>query len=613
MKNEPHFQYEVFIDYTEIGKEIALKTAQLIQSNNSKDKHTVIGLDTGSTVLIVYRELIRLHRETGLDFSNVIFFSLDEFYPLETKNIHSHYQYLMDNLLKHLNVKEENLYLLDGNVPLEQVEQYTKDYEKTIKSFGGIDILYLGIRRNGIIGFNERGSSMESPTRKVNLNLLTRKDASSDFFGEENVPHYGLTMGIGTVFNAKTIFIIVTGEHKAAVIKRMVEDPASPKISASLLQKHPNTKIYLDQPAASELIMYKTPWLVKSIDWDEETAYRAVINLALKLEKSILKITPIEYEKYSLIGLIKHYGDVSLLNETIHKKLLSKILTREKLPTNKRVLIFSPHPDDDVICAAGMMDKMVRLNNTLWTAYMTSGNLAVFDHDVERHLDFVRKTINHLSDDLFQQIKLLIDPIYSFLKDKKIGMVDIPQVQHIKAAIRESEAMAACKFLNIPENHIYFLNLPFYQTGKVEKKAIGDEDVSIVLKTLEETRPDLIFVAGDLSDPHGTHRMCNETVYKALDRYTGDHPQIWLYRGAWQEWDIVDVDAFIPLSVDDMKKKILSIFKHESQKDKALFPGPYDDREFWQRTEERNISTAQKLNTLGLPEYYAMEAFVIQN
>ncbi len=599
-------------DHDEVGLLVARRIADLIQARRRAGAGTVLGLATGSTPIGVYRELIRMHQQEGLSFANVVTFNLDEYYPMDPGSIHSYHRFMWENLFAHLDILPQNVHLPRGNVPRDAVEDECRCYEEKIRAAGGIDLQLLGIGRTGHIGFNEPGSGAESRTRLVTLDLVTRKDTAADFFGEENVPREALTMGVETIFEAREILILATGEHKAAIVRRAVEGEVDHEVAATFLQNHGNTTCYLDRAAAAELTRVATPWLLGPADWTPARVVRAVVWLSHQTGKAILKLTQRDYAEHHLSSLVARYGSPGALNGEVFNALGAKIRGRSKLPRNSRIICFSPHPDDDVISMGGILHKLAVNGNQLTVAYMTSGNLAVFDHDVRRHLDFIRRLAGerHLPEAAALELE---GRIAEFLARKRPGDVDIPEVQDAKRLIRESEAVAGIRTLGLEDQAARFLDLPFYQTGKVKKDPIGPEDIAIVQNLLEETRPELVFVAGDLSDPHGTHRLCKEAVERALELYVqagGKRPEVWLYRGAWQEWSVTEATWLVPLSQEELRLKIQAIFKHQSQKDTAPFPGP-DEREFWQRVEARNKNTAAELDRLGLAEYFAMEAYVV--
>jgi glucosamine-6-phosphate deaminase len=600
-------------DHDEVGLLVARRIAEVIRERRKAGGRAVLGLATGSTPVGVYRELIRMHQHEGLSFADVLTFNLDEYYPMDPESIHSYHRFMWENLFAHLDLPRENVHLPRGDLPRDAAEEECRRYEEEIRSAGGIDLQILGIGRTGHIGFNEPGSGAESRTRLVTLDLVTRKDTAADFFGEENVPREAITMGVETIFEAREILILATGEHKAAIVRRAVEGEVDHEVAATFLQQHPNTAFYLDRAAAAELTRVATPWVLGPVEWTPELVIRAVVWLSRQTGKAILKLTQRDYAEHHLSSLVARYGSPGSLNGEVFNALGAKIRGRSKLPRQTRIICFSPHPDDDVISMGGILHKLAVNGNQLTVAYMTSGNLAVFDHDVRRHLDFIRRLAREgqLPESAVIELHCKVS---DFLARKRPGDVDIPEVQDIKRLIRESEAVAGIRTLGLDDHAARFLDLPFYQTGKVKKDPIGQADIDLVRQLLEEIRPELVFVAGDLSDPHGTHRLCKEAVERALEQYAAGslkRPEVWLYRGAWQEWSVTEASWLVPLSQEELRLKIQAIFKHQSQKDTAPFPGP-DEREFWQRVEARNKSTAAELDRLGLAEYFAMEAYVIE-
>jgi glucosamine-6-phosphate deaminase len=598
------------LEYDEIARTVAHRIVEIIREKQAAGKPPVLGLATGSTPIGIYRELIRMHREEGLDFSDVVSFNLDEYYPMQPDSIHSYHRYMWENLFNHINIKPENVHVPRGDIPREEVEAHTEEYERRIRELGGIDFQILGIGKTGHIGFNEPGSGIESRTRLIALDTITRRDAAADFFGEDNVPTEAITMGVATIMDAREVALIATGEHKAEIIRRSVEGDINPDVAATYLQKHRDATFYVDPASSAELTRIKTPWIVGEVKWDRDLEIKAVIWLSQATGKSVLKLDTLDYREHHLSSLVARYGSAGPINGEVFNCLIAKIRGRSKLPEGKRIIVFSPHPDDDVISMGGILNKLHQNGNDIVVAYQTSGNIAVFDHEVRRYLDFLRRFGRDFQIGS-RRVAGMIEEMEEFLDNKSPGQVDIEPVQEIKRSIREAEAVSGIETFGMSRNHACFLNLPFYQTGKVRKDPIGPEDVRITLKLLEEHRPELIFVAGDLSDPHGTHRMCLEAVHRALEQYSGEPPQMWYYRGAWQEWPIAEADVLVPLSEDELRLKILAIFKHQSQKDRAPFPG-LDDREFWERVEERNKTTAALVDGLGLPEYFAMESYVVQ-
>ncbi len=622
-----HIRTVVVEDHPDIARLVANRIATLVRERNASGERAVLGLATGSTPIGVYRELIRMHQQEGLSFANVVTFNLDEYYPMPKESIHSYHRFMWENLFSHIDIKPENAHIPPGDVTRDQIEDAARRYENEIARAGGIDFQILGIGKTGHIGFNEPGSGAESRTRLVTLDAVTRKDAAADFFGEEFVPREAITMGIATILEAREIAIIATGEHKASIVQRAVEGGVDMEVAATFLQRHPNTTFYLDRAAAAELTRIKTPWLIDQVQWTQELIVRAVIWLSQQTNKAILKLTQRDYADARMSSLVAKFGSPGEVNGKVFNLLGSKIRGKSKLPVGRKIICFSPHPDDDVISMGGILRKLVENDNEIVVAYMTSGNIAVFDHDVLRYVDFLERMAHEDHIDR-AKVEALATRVHECLDQKRPGETDIADVQNIKRIIRESEAVSGIETVGLPRSAARFLNLPFYQTGKVRKDPIGPADVAIVRQLLEETQPEMIFVAGDLSDPHGTHRMCKEAIDLALvERSLTDgaapsnktqtagrvpRPEVWLYRGAWQEWPIHEATWLVPLSQEELRLKIQAIFKHQSQKDSAPFPGGYDEREFWQRVEARNKGTAAELDRLGLAEYFAMEAYVVE-
>ncbi len=599
-------------DHDDVAREIAARIAQLIRARTAEGRTCVLGLATGSTPIGVYRELIRMHRDEGLTFRDVVTFNLDEYYPMSPDSMHSYHRYMWENFFDHIDIPRESVHIPRGDVPGGALGAHVREYEQAIVAAGGIDFQILGIGKTGHIGFNEPGSSADSRTRKVTLDLITRRDAAADFFGEENVPREAITMGIATILDAREIAILATGEHKAAIVRRAVEGEVDLEVAATFLQRHANCTFYCDAAAAADLTRIATPWLLDAVEWTDALTLRAVVWLSLLKAKGILKLTQSDYAEHHLSSLVSKFGTPGEVNGFVFNQLGAKIRGRSRLPRGKRIIVFSPHPDDDVISMGGILHKLVENGNEITVAYQTSGNIAVFDHDVRRYIDFLSRLARDQQIDP-SAIEALRARVHNFLAHKLPGDVDIPEILDVKRIIREAEAISGIETLGLGASAARFLNLPFYRTGKVRKDPIGPDDVRIVRDLLEEKRPDYIFVAGDLSDPHGTHRMCKEAIEAALGELRaagGETPEVWLYRGAWQEWPVTEATYLVPLSQEELRLKIQAIFKHQSQKDSAPFPGQ-DDREFWQRVETRNKDTAHTLDRLGLAEYFAMEAYVV--
>ncbi len=601
----------VFRTSQDASKYVASVIADLIRERAAEGRHCVLGLATGSTPVGVYRELIRMHREEGLDFSNVITFNLDEYYGIEPTQLQSYRNWMDRMFFRHVNIPPENTHVPDGTVPPDEVEAYCERYEQMIQEAGGLDLQILGIGRTGHIGFNEPGSTIDSRTRLVTLDPVTRKDAASDFFGEENVPLQAITMGVGTILSARKIILMAFGEHKATIVKQAAEGPITENIAASFLQTHPDAEFVLDEAAAARLTEIDTPWLCGSVEWTPQLIKKAMIWLCLRVDKALLKLEDDDLREHRLHELLREYGPAQRIAHDVFQQMMSTICYSPSGSERRRIVVFSPHPDDDVISMGGTLLHLTSVGHDVHVAYMTSGNIAVFDHDVRRYLDFVLRFLRvfEMPD---KRVNELAGRVRAFFASKKPGDVDCYEVREIKTLIREIEARAAATYLGVPEENLHFLRLPFYETGAIEKKPVGEEDIQIIERLLAEVQPHDIYLAGDLSDPHGTHRVCADAILTAVrrGRYGPQPLNVWLYRGAWQEWEPHEIDKAVPLSPEDLEHKRKAIFMHESQKDEAMFPGPYDDREFWQRAEDRNRRTAEIYNKLGLPEYFAMEGFV---
>jgi glucosamine-6-phosphate deaminase len=631
----------VYEQSTDASKAVAREIADLVRERAAAGKTTVLGLATGSTPVGVYDELIRLHHEEGVSFQSVITFNLDEYYPMEPGALQSYHRFMREHLFDHVDIPEDQIHIPDGTLDREAILEACSRYEEQIKEAGGIDLQLLGIGRTGHIGFNEPGSTAESRTRLITLDAVTRSDAAADFFGETNVPRQAITMGVGSILDARRLVLLAFGEHKAPIVRRAVEEPPSSHVSASALQQHPDARFVLDRAAADRLTRFQAPWVVgplasMDLTWTEPLTRKAVTWLALKLGKPILKLTDADYNENDLQDLLSNCGrayDINIevfraIQDTItgwpaggpgHPRRVRALSTGSRQASiaspefPKRVVIFSPHPDDDVISMGGTFIRLCEQGHEVHVAYQTSGNIAVWDESADRHVDFVEEFEKAFggsgaTGDAARKIR-------EFLRTKSPGAVDIPELQMVKGLIRRTEARAGARYSGVKNEHIHFLDLPFYETGRVRKMPIGPEDIAITVKLLEDVKPHQVYAAGDLSDPHGTHRVCLQAIFGALtevaDRDWAKACEVWLYRGAWQEWEPHEIDMAVPLSPEEVARKRTAIFKHESQKDRALFPGPTDPREFWQRAEDRNRETARVYDRLGLPEYEAMEGFVL--
>lgn len=601
----------VFPTSRQASQHVALIIEGIIRQNNSANRPTVLGLATGSTPVGLYRELIRMHKEEGLDFSRVITFNLDEYYPMDPDDIHSYHRWMHETFFQHVNIRPENIHIPDGRIPLDQVEEYCARYEQMIHRAGGIDLQILGIGRTGHIGFNEPGSTRHSRTRLVTLDPVTRRDAAGSFFGEENVPHQAITMGVGTIMEARQIVIMAFGEHKAEIVRRAVEEEMQPAVTASFLQKHEDATFILDQAAADRLTAVRCPWMLGHVKWTPELVRRAVIWLSLKLGKPLLKLSDDDFRENQLYELLREFGPAERLGQQVFEEMMTTICDEPGGPDPKTILCFSPHPDDDVISMGGTLIRLVEQGHEVHVAYMTSGNIAVFDHDAWRFTDFVVQ-FNQLFEIDREHTEAVKNRVQEFLSQKHPGQLDSPDVLKIKQLIRETEARAAALVCGIPPEQCHFMDLRFYRTGTIAKAPIHPKDIDDIVSLLEQLRPAQIYVAGEMSDPHGTHQVCANAVFEAVRRVRkkGIDFEVWLYRGAWEEWEPHQIQRVVPLSPADLEQKKQAIFRHQSQKDRAMFPGGDDRREFWQRAEDRNLNTANLYNVLGLPEFYALEGFV---
>ncbi len=604
----------VFATAPDLAAHVARILAGVIRERNALGQYAVLALPTGSTPVGVYRELIRMHREEGLDFSRVVTFNLDEYYGLRPDQLQSYHRQMHEQFFDHINIAAENIHIPDGTVAVELVEEHCRAYEARIEEAGGIDIALLGIGQNGHIGFNEPFSIRNSRTRLCTLDPVTRRSAASDFFGEQNVPNQAITMGLGTIMEARKVLLLALGEHKAPVIRETVQGPLTDRVPATFLQDHPDATVLVDAAAAKELTYWSTPWIMGNVEWTDERIKRAVIWLCEQTGKALLKLDDDDFRNYNLHQLLRHHGPSEQLAHRVFRWMMDTIEYHPGGRGPKRIICFSPHPDDDVISMGGTLIRLVEDGHQVHVAYMTSGNIAVFDHDASRIADLVTE-YNRLFGIDQRRSHEVEQEVNRSLTGKSPGQPDTDAVLKIKTLIRWSEAKGGALKVGCREEHLHFLDLPFYRTGTIAKRPVGDEDVALLRQLIEQVDPQQIYVAGDLSDPHGTHRVCAEAIFQTLAAIQEDGkniPEVLLYRGAWQEYDLHEIDVAVPLSPGDLGLKREAIFMHESQKDEALFPGS-DPREFWQRAEDRNKGTADRYNQIGLPEYFALEAFVRWN
>lgn len=619
---------KIFPDLKQGSQFAAQEIARLIREKQSKNERCVLGLATGSTPKTLYAELVRMHKEEGLSFKNVITFNLDEYYPIDNDAWQSYNSFMYRHLFNHIDIDKKNVHIPNGELAKEEIKKHCAEYERMIDDAGGIDLQILGIGNNGHIGFNEPGSSIYSKTRLINLENSTRLANAYEFANIAQVPRLAITMGISQILKAKKVILLAWGPGKAPVIQKAVEGNVTEGVPASLLQQHADCTFLLDEAAAAELTRFKSPWLTGEIEWTSKMIKKAVVNMALKLNKPVLSLTNNDYNEFGLGDLIVEEGDAYEINLQVYYLLRDSITgwpggkPDAHLPTHpersepypKKVVIFSPHPDDDIISMGGTFQRLKDQGHEVHVAYQTSGNIAVTDEFVTRFLDFavgfeeIAGINNDKSEKIFEEVR-------NYLSRKKKNETDTPEIRAIKGLIRRCEAKATCRYVGINESNIHFQNLPFYETGTIEKKPMSEEDVRLTMELLHQIKPHQVFAAGDLADPHGTHKVCLDIVIEALRRLRKEGHDwvkdcwLWLYKGAWQEWNIEEIEMAVPMSPDQVLKKRYGIFIHQSQKDMVPFQGS-DAREFWQRAEERNANTANLYAQLGLTHYAAMEAFV---
>jgi len=604
---------------------MAREIANLINEKNAKGEKCVLGLATGSSPKSLYAELVRLHKEEGLSFKNVIAFNLDEYYPIDGNALQSYKRFMKQQLFDKIDIDPKNCHIPDGLWEKENIKKYCAEYELMIEDAGGIDLQILGIGNNGHIGFNEPGSSILSKTRLVPLDNSTRLANSNEFQNISKVPRIAITMGISTIMKAKRILLMAWGQLKAPVIQKAVEGHMTEQVPASLLQQHNDCIFVTDELAASELTRFKSPWLTGDCEWTPDIIRKAVINMALKLEKPILSLTNADYNDNGLSDLLVEKGDPYEINLQVFYMMRDSITgwpggkpnhksVERSEPFPKRSLIFSPHPDDDIISMGGTFMRLHDQGHDVHVAYQTSGNIAVTDEFVTRFLDFAVgfEKLKGIDNDKSSQA---LHDATEFLNNKKDSDIDTQDVRDIKGLIRRCEAKATCHYVGLKDKNIHFQNLPFYETGTIEKKPMSEQDILLTMELLREIKPHQVYCAGDLADPHGTHKVCLDIVFESFRRLKANNEEwlkdcwVWLYKGAWQEWDISEIEMAIPMSPDQVMKKRYGIFIHQSQKDMVPFQGS-DSREFWQRAEHRNANTANLYAQLGLTKFAAMEAFV---
>ncbi|SFC64122.1 glucosamine-6-phosphate deaminase [Flagellimonas taeanensis] len=627
IQHEPAGQFEatrfekihnvIFDDSKEGSLQVAREISDLIRDRASKGLQCVLGLATGSSPIKVYEELVRMHREEGLSFKNVVTFNLDEYHPMEKANIQSYHYFMHQHLFDHVDIPAENVHIPDGTIPSYAVQEYCRAYEREIEKAGGLDFQLLGIGRTGHIGFNEPGSHFNSATRDITLDHITRVDAAGSFKGLENVPRKAITMGIGTIRKAKRIVLMAWGQNKSEIVKETVEGEISSEVPATYLQEHPNTTFVLDKEAAQNLTRIDTPWLVQSCDWTKDLTHKAVVWLSQRKGKPILQLTDKDYNDNGMSDLLSTEESSYEINIRTFNRLQHTITgwpggkpgsddsnrPERAEPAKKRVVIFSPHPDDDVISMGGTFDRLVSQGHEVHIVYQTSGNIAVADHEVLK----VAEVANSI------QPTAYFEQVIQDLGNKTDMDFDSEAVRKVKGSIRRSESYGATRYMGIPDSQVHFLDLPFYETGTIKKNPLGEQDIQIMNDIIEKIKPHQIYAAGDLADPHGTHRVCLEALFASLDVLKSkpfmEECWVWLYRGAWHEWDTHEIEMAVPMSPEQVLRKRKAIFFHQTQKDGVMFQGE-DLREFWVRAEDRNKETAQRYQSLGLASYAAMEAFV---
>jgi len=606
---------------------VAQEIATLIREKQRRKEDCVLGLATGSTPISLYAELVRMHKEEGLSFKNVITFNLDEYYPLQRQALQSYWSFMHRHLFSHIDIDPANIHIPNGELPKEDIKKHCIKYEQLIEAVGGIDLQILGIGNNGHIGFNEPGSSVYSKTRMVSLDNITRIANAYEFQNISQVPRMAVTMGISTILKSRKILLMAWG-MKAPIVAKTVEGFVSEHVPASILQQHNDCTFVVDQTASEELTRIKYPWLTGECEWTPQMIKRAVVNMSLKMHKPVLSLTAHDYNENSLGDLLAEKGEAYEINLQVYYMLRDSITgwpggkpnavipahPERSEPHPKRCIIFSPHPDDDIISMGGTFMRLHDQGHEVHIGYQTSGNIAVTDEFVTRFLDFAVGFEDMFGIDNHKSKQVLTEAA-EFLKSKKANQTDTAEIRAIKGLIRRCEARATCRYVGLTDDHCHFLNLPFYETGAVEKDPMSEKDIEITMEFLRKIKPHQIFCAGDLADPHGTHKVCLDVIFESMKRLkaAGDkwvkNCWVWLYKGAWQEWDIAEIEMAIPMSPDQVVKKRFGIFIHQSQKDMVPFQGS-DSREFWQRAEDRNANTAKLYADLGLTKYAAMEAFV---
>ncbi|MDR0845046.1 MAG: glucosamine-6-phosphate deaminase [Tannerella sp.] len=621
----PTYIYESVDDGS---KAVAKEISDQIRKRQARSQNLVLGIPGGRSPRNVLTELIRIHKEEQLSFKNVVVFLVYEFYPLATV-ANSSLAHLKEAFLDHVDIAPGNIHYPDGFMKADVIYDFYQQYEKQIDAAGGIDYLMLGIGHYGCIAFNTSGSVISTQTHLVFLDNDSRKEASHLFHSIDNVPNSVITLGLSSILKAKHIFLLAWGESKARDIRKTVEEPFKYTFPASCLQNHAKTKIVIDLQAAGELTRISHPWLVSSCEWDNKLIRRAIVWLCQQTGKPILKLTNKDYNEHELGELLALYGSAYNVNIKIFNDIQHTITgwpggkpnaddanrPERANPYPKKVIVFSPHPDDDVISMGGTLRRLCDQNHDVHVAYQTSGNIAVGDEEVIRYCEFVRDVCSQYTSD--QTVKDKAGEIIHFLQHEKVeGEPEKSGVLFMKGTIRREEARTACRYSGVKDENIHFLDLPFYETGAVKKGDLSVKDTEIIKKLLSDIQPDQIFVAGDLADPHGTHRVCLDAALAAIDELKDEewlkNCRIWMYRGAWAEWEMDHIEMAVPISPEELRFKRNAILKHQSQAESAPFLGD-DERLFWQRAEDRNRATAELYQRLGLASYEAIEAFVKYN
>jgi glucosamine-6-phosphate deaminase len=618
---------EIYDDEKQGSKQIAAEIASVIKDKQAQNQTCVLGLSGGSSPLSVYEELVRLHKEEELSFNNVVVFNVTEFYPLSQQNLHNNTVIIKENLLQKVDFNPDNFHTLIPDANEKNIHAFCHAYDKLIAEKGGLDFVLVSVGLIGNLAYNEPGSNIGSKTRLMLLDDQSRADLKPFYNNTSDIPSYAFTIGLSTLMDARQLTLGAWGEHKAAIIKKVVEEKADDNVPASLLQFHKNAKVVMDVNAAQMLTRISHPWLVGSCDWTNKLTRRAIVWLCEKTGKPILKLTNKDYNQHGLDELLVKYGSAYDVNIQIFNDLQHTITgwpggkpnaddtnrPERAMPYPKRVLVFSPHPDDDVISMGGTFQRLVDQNHEVHVAYQTSGNIAVGDEEVIRYVSLMKSLSSKYNKSKVEVDAKLDEALDALLSQQEIKSSTYKDLLFIKGQIRREEARSACRFVGLRPEHVHFLDLPFYETGAVKKGNLTEKDVLIVMDLIRKVKPHQIFVAGDLADPHGTHKVCLNAALAAIDELKKegimDECRVWMYRGAWAEWEIDHIEMAVPISPEQLLNKRKSILRHQSQMESAPFMGN-DERLFWQRAEDRNRATASLYQQLGLASYEAIEAFV---